>query len=257
MRELKDVFITGNIQRKDPANRILLGTTTEAFQQQFAEVRANPGFVTDAVWRGRWRPGDRIETNYKFVDWGTPTPVNELELLAGQHRRQALEDTILENGQSKDEHFWWICNVYDLTTIPAPIGMEITANIISPKKAQSTAEIFRDMWALAPHLAVTDTDIVRPRLNRAPTVKEYLEASHKGDKKKVETTFANILSICAAVTNSPDKYRIVLASPMSEEIAHFCNTNVGMEMFTLNMVYEMTMLACFEVAFSSFLTDSI
>lgn len=108
---------------------------------------------------------------------------------------------------------------------------------IGPKNPHTSAEIFRDMHSLAPQLAQAGSDIVRPILGREPSTQEFLQASQKGDKKKLETVFADAQSICATVKSSLDKYRIVLASPISDEIARFCNTNVGIEMFTIHMVY--------------------
>ena len=62
------------------------------------------------------------------------TPVPELEILAGQHRKHALKQCLEELGQPLQEHFWWVCNVYDLTLMPANIRLELTANIVGPKK---------------------------------------------------------------------------------------------------------------------------
>ncbi len=79
--------------------------------------------------------------------------------------------------------------------------LEITANIVGPKKPHTSAEISRDIYSLAPALAEADTLIVRPHLNpdHAPTAKEFLKASRKKDKVKVEMACANALYVCAAV----------------------------------------------------------
>ena len=42
---------------------------------------------------------------------------------------------------------------------------------------------------------------------------------------------------------------------MSDEISRFWNTNVGMDMFTIKMAYDMTRSACYEVLHSIFLTN--
>lgn len=96
-------------------------------------------------------------------------------------------------------------------------------------------------------MAEVDTLIVGPHLNpnRAPTVKEFLQASRKGDKIKVEMAFANALSVCAAVKTSLDKYGTMPATLVSAEFAIFCNTNVGIEIFTVNMAYEMSLSLCY------------
>ena len=53
VKELKEMFSTGDIQRKDPQHRILLGTTTADFRLHFAEeIARTPNFTTDPTWRG-------------------------------------------------------------------------------------------------------------------------------------------------------------------------------------------------------------
>lgn len=157
VKELKDIFVTGDVQRRDLANRILLGTTRADFETQFEDdIAADANYATNATWRGLWRPGDRPTTRYQDLNWGATTPLRELELLGGQHRKAALEQSILEKSGSMAEDFHWICNVNDLDQMPVAIRLELTANLISPKKAQSSAEIFRDMHTIALELAAAD-----------------------------------------------------------------------------------------------------
>lgn len=127
------------------------------------------------------------------------------------------------------------------------VRVEITANIVAAQKPQSWAEFSRDMHHIAPMLAAADTEMARHVLTRVPTVTEYLQASRKGDKKLLEQAFANKLSVCAAVASILDTYRTVLATPMGDGMARFCNSNVGLEVFMVNMAYEMSLSACFAV----------
>ena len=71
-----------------------------------------------------------------------------------------------------------------------------------------------------------------------------------GSQKKVGKAFEEILAVCASptVNRSLDKYRIVLASPMRDELPAFCNTGAGMEIFTLNMAYEMSLSGFYTVS---------
>lgn len=59
------------------------------------------------------------------------------------------------------------------------------------------------------------------------------------------------------IANSQDKYRSVLATPMGDEMARFCNSNEGMEVFTVNMAYEMCLSACYKVRYSDLLFKNI
>ena len=173
--------------------------------------------------------------------------VGRMEILAGQHRKQALQQCVQEQQQSMDECFWRLYNVYNITKILITIWLEITANIVGPKRPHTSVETFRDMYSLAPALAEADTLIVGPHLNpnRAPTAKGFLKASRKGEKIEVEKAFSNALSVCAAVRTSLDKYGTILATPMSAGLAKFCNTNVAIEIFTVNLAYEMSLSVCY------------
>lgn len=48
----------------------------------------------------------------------------------------------------------------------------------------------------------------------------------------------------------PDKYRTVLGTPIRDEMARFCNSSMGMEVFSINMAYEMTLSRCYQVGSS-------
>ena len=119
--------------------------------------------------------------------------------------------------------------------------------------AQGPAEIFRDMAAIAPYLAANDTTVIQPRLGRQPTTDEYLRASASGDKRMIEQAFREHLTICASprLNKSLDKYRVILTTPIRAELERFCNSGCGMELFTLNMGYEMASSNCYSVSSQS------
>lgn len=73
--------------------------------------------------------------------------------------------------------------------------------------------------------------VVRLTLGRQPSTQEFWQASTKVGKKKMETVFAKELSICVWGATSRVECRTVLASPMSVEIARFCSTNVGRDVY--------------------------
>ena len=110
------------------------------------------------------------------------------------------------------------------------------------------------MSKIASHLATDHTlDIansMRTRLGRQPTVDQFLEAAAWGEKKKVETAFATTLFICSSpkVRNSFGKYRVVLSTPMRDAMTEFCNAGASMQIWTLNMAYEMASSQCYNVS---------
>lgn len=91
---------------------------------------------------------DGPSTSYQDINWGR----TELELLAGQHRKQTLEQCIIEKTISMDNEYSWICKIYDITDMPADIRVELTANVVAAQKPQSSGEICHDMHHIAPIL---------------------------------------------------------------------------------------------------------
>lgn len=192
-----------------------------------------------------------IEWSVVSKHWGlSRIALPKLELLAGQHRQTALHKYIDETGGVVDNDFNWVVNVYNLTTIPRNLLIDLSGNAGSTQMPQTSAETFRDMAAVVPYLAANDKIVIQPRLGRQPTADEYLRASANGDKAKIERAFRENLSICAApkVHKSLDKYRVVLTTPMRAELERFCNSGVGMEIFTLGMAYEMASSCCYQVS---------
>lgn len=49
---------------------------------------------------------------------------NSIELIAGQHRVEALKEILRKRNQSGDEEGWWVCDIYDagLFTLPLSHG---------------------------------------------------------------------------------------------------------------------------------------
>ena len=170
-------FRRSELKREDPANRILCGMTRNQFDAIFPGVDR-----TRAEWRATYLPGDHgVDVRYETVNW---RGYNKLELLAGQHRKEALRKMIAEtNGRTMETDFWWVVNVYDLNML-ASIRIDLTGNIAQLLKKQLTGEVFRDMCAVAPELAATDTTVFQPRFHRQPTVDEFLRSSAWGDKRR-------------------------------------------------------------------------
>ena len=184
----------------------------------------------------------------------------DLELLAGQHRKQALHKLIESTETMNEDDFPWIINCYDLTNMPAHIQIDLTANINTISKEQSTAEIFRDMFAVVGDLAQEDQGVLGPdNQGNPPSVDGYLRVSKYGAKSKIQTAFASKLTVCAQsrVRASLPKYVAVMATPTRQELVKFCNADAGMEISNINMAYEMSLLACYQVSNLNFLSSRV
>lgn len=153
---LVESFRTRNVKRRDPATRILCGIRRAEFDALFPNQDTQ-----DLGWQGAWRPRDDATAVYQPLVWGNRPKIH---IIAGQHRKLALKI-------HEPTNFRWVCNVYALDQLPAKVLIELGGNPNTVAHAATLGEVFRDMAAVAPHLAAEDTVIVRPYLNpqRLPT----------------------------------------------------------------------------------------
>ena len=131
--------------------------------------------------------------------------------------------------------------------MPNAIRIDLTASTSSVSLSQSGDSILRDMAALLPSLAANDQTIAFPRLQRPPTINEYLEAPNKGDKAHIQAVFSLHLSACATskAAKNLNKYRDVLDTPMRDAITRFCNIGAASEIFNIGLVYDVCLPQCF------------
>lgn len=233
-------FETEGIKRRPHEHRMVCRVSQADFTSKFTSAEQQT-----AQFKGLWIPRDDDSTPYQILNWSDMPPI---ELLSGQHRKLALQT--IYPAPEWDRELWWIVNVYNLTTLPAGLRVELSVNIASLQKEQSSATTFRDMAFIAESLASSDMTIVQPFFGHAPTVAEYLHADRKGDKKLC-AAFSSKLSSCAAyhTNRGLEKFVKVLGTPMRPEIVRFCNVGASSAMFTINMAYEMSLSQCYLVSF--------
>ncbi|KAF6229335.1 hypothetical protein HO133_007451 [Letharia lupina] len=175
-------------------------------------------------------PRDDSSTSYQTLIWGNRP---KIQIIAGQHRKLALKI-------HEPTNFTWLANVYDLDAMPPTTLIELGGNATTVAHAASMGEVFRDIAAIAPHIASSETVIVRPYLTPqcAPTLEEYLGACRHGDKAKLQKTFMNALTVCSQ-QKSIDKLIIVLASPLRGELSRFVNSGAGIKLFSQDGMRDM------------------
>ena len=134
-----------------------------------------------------------------------------------------------------------------MDALPPALLIELAGNASTVAQAASMGEVFRDMAAIAPHLAAADQTIVRPHLNppRAPTVSEFLTACRHGDKGQLQKMFTTALTVFSQYQKSIDKLAFVLSSPLREELTTFVKTGAGMDIFQLDGMRDMVESQCF------------
>lgn len=65
------------------------------------------------------KTGDETNTNriHDFSDWFKINSGEKVEILAGQHRLEALRKYVAQTGAEASE-LWWPCNIYDQGKLP-------------------------------------------------------------------------------------------------------------------------------------------
>lgn len=173
----------------------------------------------------------------------------EFFVIAGQHRKLALEQFIGEIGGGA-KNLTWVAYIYYLDTIPPALLINLGGNASTVHRPTSSGELFRDMVAIAPVLAKADTDIVRPHLvgdreGQVPTVHEFLKPTRQGQKSMIKARFAETLTTCAAANNDTlDKMLAILGIPLRQALKTWTTFGVGLEMFQIHGIYEMLSSQC-------------
>ena len=105
-------------------------------------------------------------------------------------------------------------------------------------RSPTSAELFKDMSALAPWLAS------QAGPNRRPIpVEQFLSTRAQGDKARIKKVYVDNLDTVASSNTEPggsvDKLLFVLASPLRAALTAHVSTGVSFERFTVNTSYEM------------------
>ena len=108
VNRLRKIFQSGTLNRTAIENRILLLSSkaeVEKIQQHASSQVSSPAGSQEEQLIEDFRAWDEINNGCK------------LEILAGQHRVEALKAYVEETGGG-DEELWWACDIYDKGTSP-------------------------------------------------------------------------------------------------------------------------------------------
>ena len=114
----------------------------------------------DLAFDAKWLPDVNGDLDlYEQLDW--PPHLQKLAILGGQHRRLAYQPYNTEMDQPKaPEQLRWLAHVYSWKQLQLTLRINITGNCTITRRPASSAEIVRDMIAVAGELAQKDS----PRL---------------------------------------------------------------------------------------------
>ncbi|KID94129.1 hypothetical protein MAJ_09910, partial [Metarhizium majus ARSEF 297] len=79
-----------------------------------------------------------------FDDWADVNPEERLEIIAGQHRRAALEELGQQDG-FHEEALWWTCEIYDQDAMPYWLLARLRANRIGLSLPDSHGQIWTQL----------------------------------------------------------------------------------------------------------------
>jgi hypothetical protein len=109
-RRLCQIFKETGVLRRDENHRLQVACTKAQVQQMLDHLNQKGSLADDAVGASKDAPGADVELP-SFEDWDSVVG-EKAELMAGNHRVEALKEYLqcLESSQAER---WWVCNIYD------------------------------------------------------------------------------------------------------------------------------------------------
>jgi len=130
-RRLCQIFMDQGVHRKELGNRLRVACTKDEVRKMLDHIQPD---------------GDKQEWPC-FDDWilvnGT-----KAELLAGNHRVEALKE-YLRRTKSEGKERWWICDLYDKEALPTHLHIKLRANREDPILPDSHGQIWTELAALS------------------------------------------------------------------------------------------------------------
>jgi hypothetical protein len=109
-RRLCQIFKEAGVLRRDVSHRLQVACTKAQVQQMLDHLKQKGLHAEGAVRAGQDAPGADAEFP-SFEDWSSVVG-EKAELMAGNHRVEALKE-YLKYFDSSQEERWWVCNLYD------------------------------------------------------------------------------------------------------------------------------------------------
>lgn len=109
VQRLCRIFIqSGGVDRKSWDNRLLVLCTRHEVEKMIRHIRENPS----ATLKSSKADGGSGSIEWPSFDEWASVNGRMVELMAGQHRANALREYVRQTGCG-DEELWWVCDIYD------------------------------------------------------------------------------------------------------------------------------------------------
>ncbi|KAH9225255.1 hypothetical protein K456DRAFT_1941857 [Colletotrichum gloeosporioides 23] len=131
VRKLKEIFGKVSVERRATENQII--SLCSAKQVQRMRARSDQQGVCS------------------FLDWAETNASTKVELMAGQHHIQALQEYIKDMAASEAAAvLWWTCELYDKDRLPHDLNVKLQVNRQDPSLPDNHRQIWTQLVSVAP-----------------------------------------------------------------------------------------------------------
>ncbi|KZL83393.1 hypothetical protein CI238_13041 [Colletotrichum incanum] len=172
VRELKDAFTYGGLERGAPENRIAVLCSAE----EVCRIRQS----TEEGGNGDGSGGnDHSDGEATFLRWASVNNI-KAEVMASQHRLSALREYVKATGALASDA-WWTCELYDKDRLPAELNVKLRINRRDPSLPDNHGQIWTQLVSIASDAAGSTTR------NEATVDQKLVEALRLGGEKSFPT----------------------------------------------------------------------
>ncbi|KDN72005.1 hypothetical protein CSUB01_12141 [Colletotrichum sublineola] len=164
VRELREAFTKGGLERSAPENRIAVLCSVEDVRR----IRQS----TEQGGDGDADDDEEEDGEAAFLRWASVNDT-KAEVMAGQHRLCALREYVTATGALESDA-WWTCELYDKDRLPAELNIKLRINRRDPSLPDNHGQIWTQLVSIA-------SDAAEPATRRQATVDHKLIASLRID----------------------------------------------------------------------------
>ncbi|KAL6355264.1 hypothetical protein LRP88_10850 [Fusarium phalaenopsidis] len=163
---------------------------------------------------------DRRQHVLSFKNWADFNGDEKPELMAGQHRIEALKDYVKQT-DSDSSDLWWICEFYDKDTLPVELDIKLRVN----RRDLTLPDTHGQIWLQ-----------LASAFDRDPTL---FSAEKNVNKKGIEKRMLDILCLTSEA-RFPISRLVTLwrSERWRPRITRWCRTSLGRTTFNISKWYQ-------------------
>ncbi|KAG8664372.1 uncharacterized protein FPOAC1_013710 [Fusarium poae] len=198
-------FRQGNLARRAEENYIQVSCSADALQKVMAAI---PETDRSAV--------DDHHGVFSFRHWADITD-EKPELMAGQHRVEALRSYVNQTASSSDD-LWWICEFYDRAALPVELDIKLRVN----RRDLNLPDSHGQIWLQLASASERDPTLFSPERNK--------------NKQALERRMLDILCL-GSETRFPVSRLVTLwkNERWRPVITRWCRTPIGRATFNISI----------------------